>query len=391
VRGLLLLALVLSLGACHDGALHGLGAPCPCRSGYVCVDNDHCEHPDSGSVAPADAAADGVSAPAPAPDAAPPPSLAACRSVPIDENLPPEQRSLLYAAAFAPAAPVLALLTENDIRVWRAEGANLAATGMVLGAVDPDHRMTGVMLSPDGSLLATRGAVTVWRTASGAMELDFELTDSNREASWPLVALGPDNDRVAIAEAGGRLVTVWSASSHALLAKINVPAVMVAAASPVATPGSWWIAVGRVADSVLEVSLVDLDAPQPVVYPLATDVSENVAPLLALSADGNRLAIVGAGLEVWDVANKARPQRLFNGSSLKAGGTGVAFSPSGQHLAVTTDGQDSVEIWPLDGAPSRAVPAVDTGAVSPAFSADGTTLVALPGSADPFAFLYCRD
>jgi WD40 repeat protein len=390
VRGLLLLALVLSLGACHDGALHGLGAPCPCRSGYVCVDNDHCEHPDSGSVAPADAAADGVSAPAPAPDAAPPPSLAACRSVPIDENLPPEQRSLLYAAAFAPAAPVLALLTENDIRVWRAEGANLAPTDIVFGQLDPNLRMSGVMLSPDGSLVATRGAVTVWRTDSGAVQLDFHPSDSNREASWPLVALGPDNDRVAIAEAGDRVVTVWSASSHALLAKINVPPVMTAAASPVATPGSWWIAVARLADTVLEVSLVDLDAPEPVVYPLATDVSEGFDPMLALSADGNRLAILGALLEVWDVANKAKPQRLFTGPSPKASATDFAFSPSGQHLAVTTIGQDSVQIWSFDGAPPRVVPALDTGAGSPAFSADGTTLVVVP-FADRLSFLYCRD
>jgi WD40 repeat protein len=391
---LLLAALTVALGACHVGSVHGVGGHCPCRSGYVCV-NDRCEHPDSGpSDAPADVNDDGASAPdvGPEPDAAPPPSLAACHKLAVDEALAPEQRAPLVRAALAPGAPVLALLTTEDVRIWRTDGAS-PAPSLVLGPINVDQPPSGLALSPDGSLVATRGSVTVWRVTTGATELDFTHTDSAREASWPLVALAADNDRVAVAQAGARTLTVWSASSHALVAKVNVPPVLVAAASQVTAVGRpWWIAVGRAAGESLEISFVDLDSPQPSpLYPLTVDVHD-APPELALSADGTILAIIGSGLELWDVSNKARPRHLPSLPPLQSGLNGAAISPSGKYVALTTDGPPGIGIWPIDGGAVRMAPGLDSGARAPLFSGDGAAVVALASQADdPFAFFYCRD
>jgi WD40 repeat protein len=98
---------------------------------------------------------------------------------------------------------------------------------------------------------------------------------------------------------------------------------------------------------------------------------------MAFSPDGHTVAVIGPNLELWDVTDRSRPERLGYSRGDIVTGTDPAFSPDGRVLA-TAAGR-TVILWNVTGPAPRpaqitALPAFPAAVTALAFSPDGHTL-----------------
>jgi WD40 repeat protein len=242
------------------------------------------------------------------------------------------------------AAPVTSLMfsangqhlltSANDgiTRLWPVRGPALAAYGLV----------SSVVFSPDGNTLAVGSAesgMRLWNTADPTAPVPWGPPIPGPDSFAGTFSFTPDGHTLAVSYANGGGMQLWNTANPA-------------------HPVAW-------------------GAPLDTGHPLIESV--------AFSPDGHLLAAAGNDrtVELWNVSEPARPQRLAVLEGFTAYVTWVAFAPDGRTLAASSDDK-TVRLWnvwrpdhPIQlGAPLAAG---EHYVYCVAFSPDGRTLAASSG------------
>ena len=321
------------------------------------------------------------------------------------------------AVAFNPDGTLVAAASsDGNVQLWSTASQQVAGPALVPNGAEVD----ALAFSPDGKLLATGGqdgTARLWDVTTGSQigatmatgdtvsALTFgtggttlataesdgatELWDVTTQtqtgaaltvqgsAGVSALAFSPGADALATGNGSGS-IQLWNpAGFHQPSAPLGVGPVSPAAAASGRTPPATFSAGGGLlatSDGHGIVRVWDISARRLVGEPLS---SYHTLTGLALSPDGETLAVAGSGVQLWQTATG---QRI--GSTLPAVGHGryraVAFSPDGTLLA-TLGADGTARIWNVTtqqeiGAPMTADrPGALAGAV--AFSPGGRTLV----------------
>jgi WD40 repeat protein len=288
-------------------------------------------------------------------------------------------RSHTLAAAFNPATVGHGAVWIWDVRAPTRLGRLLAGPVGTFAS--------GVAFAPDGHALAVWGndpTVRLWDVETGtafARSLDGPAGTSVRG-----VAFSPNGSILAVAGSDGA-VRLWSAGTQKRLAELKGPAATSASGVAFNRDGSVLAAAG----SDGKVRLWDVDTRKErdeVNGPNNTPISS-----IAFSPNEHTLAVGGGDgtVQLWHVDGKQAAdqplalllpaQASFSGSGV----SGIAFSPDGHTLAVTSS-DGTVQLWdvgnhealgqPLIGGQGSGLIQASPAGVSVAFSPDGRTLVA---------------
>ncbi|MFD4291718.1 NACHT and WD repeat domain-containing protein [Rhodococcus sp. NPDC058505] len=307
--------------------------------------------------------------------------------------LPPVQADfgdVVHSVAFAPDGRTLAassddgvirLFDTTDVRAVREVGA-------------PVHAHTGaiwtIAFAADGATLVSAswdGTVKRWAVATGRgtmSEVKPALTGNG--GGVPALAVSPDGSTVVTGGQDSNL-RVWTLPRSALSvseAALTLPSI--------SRDGSLMATGGY--DSVVRMWRVDGDGRAGVVGSVHLPRPFGGAHMVALSPDGTLMATApttGGQVQVWDVADPARPRPLGEPITIRTRFTWeLAFSPDNRTLA-TGDDDTSVQLWNLTD-PAHPIPWGDrldgpSNLVrTAAFSPDGSTLVAADADGGVFAW-----
>jgi hypothetical protein len=345
------------LASCRQGGIAGAGAHCTgdesCRAGYRCLagacsalEPEQDAEQDAAPGAPplADAAPGDTASPqeATAPDAAEmpgePPSLRICTeyiaSGPATEC---DRTRTLGArperAGFSPDGQrYLTSGGEPPVSIlWR-------INGHVFAPQPPPLPFDGnnVVFSPDGRLFAAD------RPVSGLFDMETRqmttMVPAPAGAGARMVGFSSDGQRLAMLSATTlRLFSLAKKQTR----DVDVQSTPFLAREPsLDTADGWWVAYGSVATGSYRIMFIDLDLamPKPVLG-MATVYGPTQAPRLTLTTDAKLGALSdGAGVGLWDLADKAAPRKLALVRPPEAGPMDdipdLAFSPSGRYLVV---------------------------------------------------------
>ena len=289
----------------------------------------------------------------------------------------------VQSVAFAPDGTILAAgSADKTVRLW--DIADPAAPRPLGGPLTgPGSTVTGVAFSPAGGLLAAASQdhkLWLWRVAGRHAIPDGTLTGA---MGWVnAVAFSPDGTEVA-AGTSDASVLVWNLATRSLAATLPHP-------QPVTSLA--WDGAGRLAAADADGTVSIWTLPTPVL------VTGNAPTSVAYSPDGQRIAVGGQSVQLWDADRKtliaARP--LPGGAIVN----GLAYSPDGDLLAIACSNGtaallDARTLRPV-GQPFRvtATGTAETVAFSPdgkllATGADDGTLriwsLAVPGRPRPVA------
>lgn len=319
------------------------------------------------------------------------------------------------AVTFSPDGTLVAVgSADGNVQLWDAATQQEAGSALLGGAAE----VTALAFSADGKLLAAGGqdgAVRLWDVAAGSQ---VGVTMATGDAVSAL-AFGPGGTTLASAESDGATelwnvstqtqtgaaltvqgsagvsalafsptanalatgngsgsIQLWNpAAFHQTSTPRAIGSVGVATAAAGHTPATFSADGGLLATSNGHgtVRVWDVTTRRPTGPPIA---SYHITTGLALSPDGEVLAVAGSGVQLWQAATG---QRL--GTTLPTAGNGryrsVAFGPGGTLLA-TLGADGTARIWNVTSqqqvGPAMTVdrPGAAGGAV--AFSPDGKTL-----------------
>jgi WD40 repeat protein len=291
------------------------------------------------------------------------------------------------SVAFSPDGQLLAAAAEDAvINVWTVAGTQLAGPRSISS---PSFEV--VAFSNDGALLASAGnsgRLNVYRVADGQKLYGA----GGFEDTLYFTGFAADNDRFFTTTVRAGKVDVWSVSRMSKSSDYTAVSPLRAVAVPSPATGPWTMLAGGVDG---QARFIDLNAPLAPASPPFTVAMADDDYKVVLSPDGKRLSVSNQeGVFLWDVADHTMPRRapvaLRTWSGLERAWA-LAFSPSGQHLAVAVAGNSgaSVALYGLEPPrlvaekPMRLVP------FALAFSPDGQGLAV--GLVACGVLVYCRD
>jgi len=271
-----------------------------------------------------------------------------------------EHTNPVFSVAFSPDGQILAALSDDGVRLWRASDGALLRTIEETGG--------SVAFSPDGQTLAvtTADGVRMLRVSDGALVRTIGETGGR-------MAFSPDGQTLAVKTADG--VRLWRVSDGTLLRTLQVPVLNV-----VFSPDGSTLASGSRDDSIVRLWRVSNGT-------LLRELEghRHSATNVAFSPDGQTLASGSGDLYVhlWRVSDGTLLHKLFGHSNWV---NSVAFSPDGQTLASGAADQ-TVRLWRVsDGTVLRTIE-LTSYVFSVAFSPDGQILAAL---SEDKAVTLCR-
>ena len=258
-----------------------------------------------------------------------------------------------HTIAFSPNDPLLATPAGKTVLLWNLGNGQMSR---------PFNRQTpnGILrlgFSRDGDVLAIKSVIAplyLWDITSGN-----ELFTVDEVISF---AFSPDSRLLALGLTEGR-VQLWDIARRQMLYTVTQrPNVADLAFSPnghmLALAGGW--------DNHDNVVLLEVASGREV---RAYGRHEYGVCCIAFTPDGKIIATAGIdGVRLWD-ATGGQELRFFSGIV----STGIAFSPSGNLLAATTESQ-GVHLWDVPGLAEVRVIADEAGSLSVAFSPDGALL-----------------
>jgi WD40 repeat protein len=322
-----------------------------------------------------------------------PPSLNACKEFLHYARAPQcdDARDVddwgLRSLAFSPDGQLLAAAGQDGvINLWTVAGAQLTGPRAI-----PSVSFEVVAFSNDGALLATAGnsgRLNAYRVADGQKVYGA----GGFEDVLYFTGFAADNDRFFTTTVRAPKVDVWSVSRMSKSSDYTAPSPLRAVAVPRPAAGPWTMLAGGVDG---QARFIDLDAPlAPSSPPFAVAMPDDDYEMV-LSPDGKRLAIANAeGVFLWDVSDHTMPRRapvaLRTWSPLEKAWA-LAFSPSGQHLAVAVVGSTGVSVA-LYGADPQRLLGEKPLRITPfalAWSPDGRGLAV--GLNACGVLVYCRD
>ncbi|MEX5635109.1 hypothetical protein [Parafrankia sp. FMc2] len=351
-----------------------------------------------------------------------------------DEGPSLEQAGAIRSVAFADGGRTVYTTGESGY-VRRFTGPDLLNLRFAGRGGTGESEMTTVAAAPSGGLVAVAGprflGVSLYDLGAGERPLTFLQEGPN---VWD-VAFSPDGSRLATASSDGSL-RVWEVPGPALIGRdgeqqeVAVSPATDLVALTTDTAVELWDVTDTYAPrarGVLRDAVVDEFDPtgsaafSPDGRTLAVGTARNIvfydvadparpvrisavagplggASRVLFSPDGRTLAVGGfvaaparafeVRVELWDVGDLARPQRLASAVGHRSVVRYLDFSPDGTSLVSVAD--RSVRIWDVSGRrqvrPRAELPEFPGGVWEARFSPDGRTLAV--GGAGPFATLW---
>ena len=239
-----------------------------------------------------------------------------------------------------------------------------------------------IAFSPDGKLLVADqngGRPLLWRVGQPGAPVRLPMPRGQSQTS-PVPLFGPSGS--VLQAVSGNELWAWNLAdpAHPVIVRgstVRDPAGGGADAAAL-SPDGQTLAVGLDDGGV---QLWHLRAPgaRPALLSTTAETKVSVASL-AFSADGGTLAGVGATVDLWDVADPAKPTLLDSLPAPLGAISRVAASPSGGIVAVA-DGVDRVELW--DTSPASLVQQMCRGAGTPITPAQWQTYIGAAAPYDP--------
>jgi WD40 repeat protein len=225
----------------------------------------------------------------------------------------------------------------------------------------PSEHVINIMISPDGSWLATagqEGTVRIWNPATGTETATLVHIDV------PEVAISPDGSWLATAGADGT-VRIWDPATGVQTATLTGHTGRVYAVATAISPDRTWLATAS-EDKTVRI-WNPATGTQTIIHaghPAYIDLPE-----MAMSPDGTWLATARKGtMWIWDPATGAQITTFSDHHHF----TAMAIAREGAWLATATNG-DTVQIWdPATG--TRIASLADVEAIRLAISPDGAWL-----------------
>ena len=253
----------------------------------------------------------------------------------------------VQSVAFIPRSATLAIGEQTGTAIWSVK-ENRQIRGVMTGF---SHTVDSVSASPDGRYVAAAEnlEVSVWDLATRRIVLKIPAA-ADKRYSASQAAISPDGNSVAVP--AGEDVELWSIPQRKKTAVIKAAAGASVNAVAFAHAGTL-LAVNT---DIPTTRLWDLKQHRWIGLPMSNGIgsaqSLNNNPV-AISSDGKLVASASGAsnsVTLWDPGSRAQIGVLANPKSA-TGNTntisGVAFSPDGQTLAVTTN-TGTLTVWDLN-------------------------------------------
>lgn len=333
------------------------------------------------------------------PPPATPPSLTKCveyEHAPTTkcqpDAMPPKYDWAIWNVAFSPDGALFVAGGEDGrVTLWDAS----IASGLKLnGKAITGNGTAHVAYSNDGTKLAAgfwSGSLNLYNMPAGTLATAVTgHTDDLYEVAFS------NDDAVLASVDGAKVLSAWSVAGKRVLATFTLASSLyTVAVLPGGAPASRWIAAGTTTGD-----LVLADAMAPNVAPKVIHLGDNLyVQAFAVSPDGRTLAIGtdDGTVTLWDITSPGAPKPpakplVSSTTTYPQGINGLAYSPSGKHIAVaagTNNNGGAVRIY--DAATGALVGEnVPTWyPLSVAWAPDGRGLAA--GEVGCGIVLYCRD
>ncbi|HSE25215.1 MAG TPA: hypothetical protein VLB68_26375, partial [Pyrinomonadaceae bacterium] len=239
---------------------------------------------------------------------------------------------------------------------------------------------TKMLFSPDGRLLATgtyrSNTIKLWETATGRKLRELSTGTQSTSSLAPSVAFSRDNRLIAVA-AGDNVIKVWEVSSGRELQSLAGPQGSIMSAFGIYflafTPDNRIVSVSdaiRVWDPNTGKEIRTIDSGSDLSGLSATGSG------LALTPDGNQLALIDGGIEprvkLMDL-NTGREAKQYKLPDKQIDALHVAFTPDGHTVAAGVDDKH-LKFWDLTSKGDRDLGPVTKDFPQIEFSHDGKLL-----------------
>ncbi|MBI5566577.1 MAG: WD40 repeat domain-containing protein [Chloroflexi bacterium] len=270
----------------------------------------------------------------------------------------PDQAMRINQVAFSPIADIVATANDDDtVSLW---GMSNPRTPTRLSRVDTDHidGVVSVVFSPDGQTLASvgsKGHIRVWNVADPDSPEPLGALLTGHLGSVCCVAFSPNGGLLASAGDDGQAI-LWRPDNSQSPLQRDIPDSRFSGRdfwSVAFAPLSARLALGTGDGQVLLKDLTDRQSPSNLgitppgprsrVTSVALDRAGRLAAAGGCGVTDEVGACVGGEIVLWDVSRPAGPIQLGRLEGLSGFPLGMAFSPDGSQLWVTS--QDTVTLW----------------------------------------------